>query len=100
MDRSDRSITLTAPKVERSETTVQVESTDDDRSLTTKVRESFTADTTLSGIAPNVQVSSSNGKVTLRGTVRSEKEKQDIAAKAQAIAGADKVDNQIEVKAE
>ena len=36
----------------------------------------------------------------LRGPVDSEQEKATIAAKAREIAGKDKVDNQLEVKAE
>lgn len=100
VEKTENSVTITAPKVEKSETTVQVETTDADRTLTTRVRETITADTSLSAIAPNIQISSASGRVLLKGTVSSEKEKQDIAAKVQAIAGDDKVDNQIEVKAQ
>jgi hyperosmotically inducible protein len=49
-------------------------------------------------MAHNVKIISANGSVVLRGPVNTEKEKAAIARKAQAIAGADKVDNQLEVK--
>jgi len=38
--------------------------------------------------------------VTLKGPVRSEEDKQSIAAKAAEVVGADKVTNQLEVKPE
>jgi hyperosmotically inducible periplasmic protein len=45
-----------------------------------------------------VKIVSANGSVTLRGPVKTEEEKTAIASKAQAIAGAGKVDDQLEVK--
>jgi osmotically-inducible protein OsmY len=55
-------------------------------------------DNSLSMMAHNVKIISANGSVILRGLVKTEEEKATIARKAQAIAGADKVDNQLEVK--
>jgi hyperosmotically inducible periplasmic protein len=52
----------------------------------------------LSMLAHNVKIVSANGNVTLRGPVKTEEEKTAIASKAQAIAGAGKVDDQLEVK--
>ena len=54
----------------------------------------------LSSYAHNVKIVSQNGKVTLKGSLRSEKDKQSIAAKAAEVVGADKVTNQLEVKPE
>jgi len=48
--------------------------------------------------AKNVKVISANGDVTLRGPVKTKKEKSRVAARAKAIAGVDRVDNQLEVK--
>jgi osmotically-inducible protein OsmY len=48
-------------------------------------------------MAHNIKIISTNGAVTLRGPVKSDQEKEVIASKAQAIAGADKVDNELEV---
>ena len=50
--------------------------------------------------AKNVKIIVRDGKVMLRGPVDSEQEKATIAAKAGEIAGKDRVDNQLEVKAE
>ncbi len=69
-----------------------------DIALTRKIRRAVVKDHSLSMLAHNVKIVSANGSVTLRGPVKSEEEKDAIASKAQAIAGADKVDNQLEVK--
>jgi hyperosmotically inducible periplasmic protein len=69
-----------------------------DVELTRKIRQSVIKDHSLSMMAHNVKIVTANGNVTLRGPVKTEDEKNEIASKAQAIAGADKVDNQLEVK--
>lgn len=69
-----------------------------DVELTRKIRRAVINDHSLSMLADNVKIISSNGRVILRGPVKTEKEKAAIASKAQEIAGTDKVDNQLEVK--
>ena len=69
-----------------------------DVNLTRKIRRAVIRDPSLSMLAHKVKIVSANGSVTLRGPVKTEQEKTVIANKAQAIAGADKVDNQLEVK--
>lgn len=69
-----------------------------DVELTREIRRSVTEDHSLSTMAHNVKIVSANGNVTLRGPVKTVSEKTAVASKAQAIAGADKVDNQLEVK--
>jgi hyperosmotically inducible periplasmic protein len=69
-----------------------------DVELTRKIREAVVGDDSLSVLAHNVKIVSVNGAVTLRGPVNTEAEKTAIASKAQTIAGAGKVDNQLEVK--
>jgi hyperosmotically inducible periplasmic protein len=68
-----------------------------DRALTQKIRQAITSDDGLSTNGQNVKIITSDGKVTLRGPVKSAKEKADIAAKATQIAGVKQVDNQLEV---
>jgi hyperosmotically inducible protein len=68
-----------------------------DRELTKKIRKSIMRDKTLSTYAQNIKIVTQDGKVTLKGPVRSEDEKADIQAKAVAIAGADNVSNELEV---
>jgi osmotically-inducible protein OsmY len=68
-----------------------------DRTLTQQIRRSVVADDSLSTTAKNVKIITVDGMVTLRGPVNSPREKEVIAAKAVEIAGAAKVDNQLEV---
>jgi osmotically-inducible protein OsmY len=69
-----------------------------DVELTRKIRRAVVKDHSLSMLAHNVKIVSANGSVTLRGPVKTEEEKTAVAGKAQAIAGAGKVNNQLEVK--
>ncbi len=48
--------------------------------------------------AQNVKIITQDGKVTLRGPVKTEDEKQRIEEIAASVAGADKVESQLEVK--
>jgi osmotically-inducible protein OsmY len=68
-----------------------------DRTITQNIRQALTADDSLSTNAKNVKIITNDGTVTLRGPVKSEKEKSDIEAKAKQVAGVKRVDNQIEV---
>jgi hyperosmotically inducible protein len=68
-----------------------------DLEITANIRRSVVKDKSLSMMAHNVKIVTSNGAVTLRGPVKSDAEKASIASKAEAIAGADKVNNQLEV---
>lgn len=52
----------------------------------------------LSAMAKNIKVITIDGKVTLRGPVHSEQEKQSIASMAEKVAGTGTVNNQLEVK--
>jgi hypothetical protein len=69
-----------------------------DLALTQRIRKSIMKDHSLSMMAKNVKIVSAHGSVTLRGPVKTEKEKSRVAAKAQTIAGVDRVDDQLEVK--
>jgi len=69
-----------------------------DTKLTKDIRKSIMADKSLSSYAHNVKIISRDGLVTLKGPVRSEQEKLTVVAKAAAVAGADKVTDQLSVK--
>ncbi len=69
-----------------------------DRATTQAIRKAVTADDTLSIYAKNVKIVTRDGIVTLRGLVRSAEEKQDIEAKAAAVAGAANVKNELTVE--
>jgi osmotically-inducible protein OsmY len=68
-----------------------------DLQLTAQIRRAIVKDDSLSMMAHNVKIISTNGAVTLRGPVKSDEEKATVVAKAQAIAGTDKVDDRLEV---
>jgi osmotically-inducible protein OsmY len=68
-----------------------------DRTITQTIRKAITSDDSLSTNAKNVKIITNDGTVTLRGPVKSEKEKADIEAKAKQVAGVKNVDNQLEI---
>lgn len=69
----------------------------EDRAITQKIRKSIHDDTTLSTYAHNIKVITRDGKVTLRGPVRSEDEKSALQAKAEAVAGEENVTNKLTI---
>ena len=80
-----------------SHTADQQKLTPADRELTKKIRASINNDKSLSTYAHNIKIISQDGKVTLRGPVRSEDEKAAIESKATAIAGPNSVTNMLDV---
>ena len=68
-----------------------------DRAITQKIRTAIHEDQSLSTYAHNIKVITQDGKVTLRGPVRSEEEKSNLEAKAVSVAGQENVTNQLEV---
>lgn len=70
-----------------------------DRDLTRQIRQAIEKDKSISTYGHNVKVITQNGMVTLKGPVRSEEEKKAIEAKAAEVAGADKVTDEMDIKA-
>jgi hyperosmotically inducible periplasmic protein len=68
-----------------------------DRDITQKIRKSIHQDNSLSTYAHNIKIVSQDGKVTLRGPVRSEDDKKSLEAKAVAVAGDGNVTNLLEI---
>jgi osmotically-inducible protein OsmY len=68
-----------------------------DQTITRGIRKSIMSDKSLSTYAHNIKIITQNGKVTLRGPVRSDEEKANIESKASAVAGQENVTSQIEV---
>lgn len=68
-----------------------------DRDTTKQIRSAIIKDKSLSTYAHNIKVITRDGKVTLKGPVRSEDEKASIEAKAASVAGADNVTNELTV---
>jgi hyperosmotically inducible protein len=75
-------------------------STEGDVLITRRIRQEILARDGFSASARNVKVITVNGRVTLRGPVNGEAEKEAIAAIATRLAANGNVDNQLEVKRE
>jgi osmotically-inducible protein OsmY len=78
----------------------QAKNTMTDRDEMQKIRQAIISDKSLSTYAHNVKIISKNGKITLKGPVRSEEEKKVVTAKAEEVAGAGNVTDEMTVKPE
>ena len=70
-----------------------------DLAITQKIRRAVVKDKSLSLIAHNCKIITQHGAVTLRGNVKTDVERTTIGDIAASVAGADKVTNQLTVKA-
>jgi osmotically-inducible protein OsmY len=69
-----------------------------DRELMAHIRRDIVKDKSLSTYAHNIKIVSSQGKVTLRGPVHSDQEKQSIEQYAKKYAGDENVTDELTVK--
>jgi len=69
-----------------------------DLETTKRIRRAMNQNDQLSTEAKNIKIITTNGKVTLRGPVKTAQEQQTIVAIAKQIAGDSSVDNQLEIK--
>lgn len=70
-----------------------------DRDISANVRKAVVGDDSLSINAQNIKIVTSNGNVTLRGPVKTGREKEAIEAKAKQVTGVQSVTNLLEVEA-
>ncbi len=107
-DREDKQVSQTAVEPDNSgrnvrdrdnqnKTAGDQSESEADRTISQNIRDAITSDDSLSTNGKNVKIITNDGTVTLRGPVKSDKEKTDIEAKAKHVAGVKKVDNQLEV---
>ncbi len=68
-----------------------------DQEVTKKIRSAIMKDKSLSTYAHNIKIITQNGKVTLKGPVRTEEEKSSVEVKATVVAGDGNVVNQLTV---
>jgi hypothetical protein len=68
-----------------------------DRKLTQQIRQAVMADDSLSFSAKNVKIITVDGRVTLRGPVKTAQERAAIESAATKLAGAGQVDSQLEI---
>ena len=69
----------------------------EDRELTRKIRAAIMADKSLSTYAHNIKIITRDGKVTLKGPVRSNEEKAAVLSKSREIAGEGDVKDELDV---
>ena len=81
-------------------TPIKQSETKSDIDLVARIRREINKDDALSITAKNIKIITVDGRVTLRGPVRTEQEKLDIDARAAAIAGSTNVNDQLEVAAQ
>jgi hyperosmotically inducible protein len=72
--------------------------TEADRDITEQIRKGLSTDAAYSASAQDVKIMTAQGRVTLRGQVSTQSEKDNIVSLARTIAGSDKVDDQLELK--
>jgi hyperosmotically inducible periplasmic protein len=70
-----------------------------DITITRNIRRAVVKDKTLSTAAHNVTIITKDGKVTLKGKVKSDAEKQTVEAAAANVAGQGNVDDQLTTSA-
>jgi hyperosmotically inducible protein len=87
-------------RAEGAQTADQQKENTADRELAKRIRAAITDDDTLSTYAHNVKVIVRDGKVTLKGPVRTAAEKTSVAAKAIEIAGKENVTNSLSIAPE
>ena len=94
----DNTKTNTRDRSKAEPTADQAKNNTPDRDTMQKIRKSIMDDKALSTYAHNVKIIAQNGKVTLKGPVRSEEEKKTIEEKATEVAGSGNVTNEMTVK--
>ena len=70
-----------------------------DREVMQKIRKALIDDKSLSTYAHNVKIIAQNGKVTLKGPVRSAEEKETVEKTAKDVAGGENVTSELTIKA-
>ena len=84
-------------RTEAAKTPIDQNENQKDIDITANIRKRV-VDTKMSVNAQNVKIITQDGKVTLRGPVKSEEEKSQIEKMAHEVAGPANVDNQLEVQ--
>ena len=76
----------------------QAKNNKSDREMMKEIRKSVVDDKAISSTGHNVKIIAQNGRVTLRGVVQSDEERQSIKSKAEQVAGAGNVTDDLSVK--
>jgi len=73
--------------------------TEMDRTLGQKVMQELRTDATLAGQISGIKLTVDGGKITLKGSVKSEDQKKSIESAVQRVTGVGSIDNQLQVSA-
>jgi osmotically-inducible protein OsmY len=95
--KSDNSATNKGDRKAGAVTADQQKNNQSDLETSRQIRRAIMADKSLSTYAHNIKIVTQQGKVTLRGPVRTEAEKETVQAKATEVAGAANVTSAITV---
>lgn len=96
---ADNSARNTRDRGEATLTPLDQSNTPKDREITQQIRKALVIDASgYSATAKNIKIITVDGKVTLRGPVKSQSEKVGIVALAKSIAGEGNLEDQLEVK--
>ena len=95
--KSDNSATNKDDRKAGAVTADQQKNNQSDLETSRQIRRAIMADKSLSTYAHNIKIVTQQGKVTLRGPVRTEAEKETVQAKATEVAGAANVTSAITV---
>ena len=85
--------------MDASATADQAKNNISDREIMQKIRKALIDDKSLSTYAHNVKIIAQNGKVTLKGPVRSAEEKETVEKTAKDVAGGENVTSELTIKA-
>jgi osmotically-inducible protein OsmY len=85
-----------ASRIERKNSTNTLPA-DDHQEVNQRIRQTLREDKGLMPYAEGIGISIDEGRVTLRGPVKTEKDKADISAAVRSVAGVREVDNQLQV---
>ena len=94
---ADNTKVNTRDRAEGSPTADEQKESQSDREITRRIRQSVVKDESLSTYAHNVKIITQDGKVTLKGPVRTQEEKAAVESKATTIAGDGNVTSQIDI---
>ena len=70
-----------------------------DQSLGHKIIDELRGDDTIVAATPTIRITIDNGKAVLKGTVKSQEEKEKIASSVQGVTGVTEVENQLQIGA-
>lgn len=94
----DNTRTNTRDRAANQPTADQGKNNKSDREIMRDIRKSVLDDKSISTYGHNVKIIAQNGKVTLKGVCRSDDERQSIKSKAEQVAGAGNVTDDLSVK--